>query len=142
MGSSRFRWQGSCQSLSMCDALHYAHYTFSLLFSTDTLNSSFSFYEFVQLSFLSFLLYFHFFFFLFFIHFSYVLVMMPLLKALLYLARASLSFLISLSTAHALLPLARVHTNCVVYTVYNYSGPARLELFVGGALTTETEPAT
>lgn len=41
----------------MCDALHYAHYTFSM----DTLDSSFSSYEFVQLSFLSFLLYFHFF---------------------------------------------------------------------------------
>lgn len=116
----------------MCDALHYAHYTFSLLFSMDTLDSSFSFYEFVQLSFLSFWLYFHFFFFLFPIYFSYVLVMMPLLKALLYLARASLSFLIFLSAAHALLPLARVHTKCVVYTVYNHSGPARLKQAVCG----------
>lgn len=107
----------------------FAHYTFSLLFSMDTPIPHFLFMDLYSYSLYPFII---FSLFSFLAHFSYVLAMM-----LLYLARASLSFLIFLSTAHAAVGKGYIQT--VLCTVYNYYfGPARLELFVGGGLTTET----
>lgn len=84
----------------------FAHYTFSLLFSMDTPIPHFLFLDLYSYSLYPFII-FSLFFFSFVAHFLYVLATMPLLKQHLYLARASLSFLIFLSTARALLPLAR-----------------------------------